>query len=299
LAEKMELDILPIVIHGTGYTMTKNDFLLKDGIVSLKFLPRIKHHETKWGEGYAERAKKIGRYFREEFNKLRKEIETPDYFREQLVYNYLYKGPVLEWYMKIKIRLEKNYRVFNELVPAQGKILDIGCGYGFMAYMLHFVSRQRAITGIDYDEQKIATANYCFSKNENIRFVFADILQYPFEQYDTVIMSDILHYLKPEQQKQMIEKSIRHLLPGGNIIVREGNSDLKKRHKVTKLTELFSTRILGFNKTSGNGLSFLSGNLIKEIAKEKQLECIELDNTKFTSNIIFVLKKQSSGDGAI
>jgi 2-polyprenyl-3-methyl-5-hydroxy-6-metoxy-1,4-benzoquinol methylase len=169
--------------------------------------------------------------------------------------------------------------------------LDIGCGYGFMAYMLHFVSSQRHITGIDYDDQKVATASQCFSKNDNIQFVVADVLQYPFGNYDSIIMSDILHYLDPEHQKLIIEKCVRHLLPGGNIIIREGNKDLEKRHKGTKLTELFSTRIIGFNKTTGNGLSFLSGNLIKEIAKAQQLECVELDNTKFTSNIIFELKK--------
>lgn len=292
LAEKLQLDILPIVIHGTGYTMTKNDFLLKNGTITLKFLPRIKPHEKQWGEGYGERTKKIGRYFREKFNELRKQTETPDYYREQLVYNYLYKGPVLEWYMKIKLRLEKNYKLFNDLVPEQGKILDIGCGFGFMAYMLHFVSGYRVITGIDYDEQKIATANRCFSKNDNIQFRFADVLHYPFEQYDCIIMSDILHYLKPAEQRQVIEKSIDYLSPGGNIIIREGNRDLEKRHKGTKLTELFSTKILRFNKTSSNGLSFLSGNLIKEIANNQELECIELDNTKFTSNIIYVLKKQ-------
>ncbi|HKH62232.1 MAG TPA: class I SAM-dependent methyltransferase, partial [Flavitalea sp.] len=248
---------------------------------------------------YVERAKKIGRYFRDEFNHLRKQIETPAYYREQLVYNYLYKGPVLEWYMRIKTRLEKNYESYNELVPTDGKVLDIGCGYGFMSYMLNFVSPQRQITGIDYDERKIATANHCFSKNENVQFRFANVTEYPFEQYNSIIMSDILHYLKPEEQRIVIEKSIRHLLPSGNIIIREGNSDLQKRHKGTRLTELFSTRILGFNKTSGNRLSFLSGNLIREIANTRQLEFVELDNAKFTSNVIFVLKKQSSRDGAI
>ena len=82
----------------------------------------------------------MGRYFREEFDKLKEEIEQPAYFREKLIYNYLYKGPVLEWYMRIKTRLEKNYQTFHELVPQQGKILDIGCGYGFMSYMLAFTS---------------------------------------------------------------------------------------------------------------------------------------------------------------
>ena len=296
LAEKLQLDILPIVIHGSGYTMSKSDFLLKDGTITMQFLPRIEPDNSSFGNGYAERTKKISHWFREEFNQLKNRLEQPAYFREQLLYNYLYKGPVLEWYMRIKVRMEKNYTLFNELVPNQGRILDIGCGYGFMSYMLHFVSVQRRITGIDYDEQKIATANHCFSKNENINFINADVLQFPFEQYDAVIMSDILHYLQPAEQKMVIDKCIAHLNPGGSIIIRDGNKDLEKRHKGTKLTELFSTRVTGFNKTSGNGLSFLSGTLIKNIAADHHLECSELDNTTFTSNIIFVLKnKPASG----
>lgn len=299
LAEKLQLDILPIVLHGSGYTMTKNDFFLKDGTVTLKFLPRIGPHEKHWGTNYSERTKHIGRYFRDEFNALRKQLETPDYYREQLVYNYIYKGPVLEWYMRIKTRLEKNYNPFNDLVPLEGKILDIGCGYGFMSYMLHFVSPKRVITGIDYDEQKIATANHCFSRNENIQFKFADVMEFPFERYDAIIMSDILHYLKTDYQRHIIEKAIHHLAPGGKIIIREGNKELEERHRGTRLTELFSTKILGFNKTYGNGLSFLSGNLIKNIAKDQKLEFVELDHSKFTSNVIFVLKKGHGSNGAV
>ena len=122
---------------------------------------------------------------------LRTEIEQPAYFREKLIYNYLYKGPVLEWYMRIKTRLEKNYQVFHELVPQQGKILDIGCGYGFMAYMLSFTSAQREITGIDYDEEKIDTANHCFSKTNNINFVHGDVMSFDFEKYDAIILADM------------------------------------------------------------------------------------------------------------
>ena len=107
LAEKLNVDILPIMIHGTDYTLTKQDQLLKDGQLTVKILPRIRPGDNRFGNGYAERAKHIGRYFREEFGLLKQEIEQPKYFREKLIYNYLYKGPVLEWYMRIKTRLEK------------------------------------------------------------------------------------------------------------------------------------------------------------------------------------------------
>jgi 1-acyl-sn-glycerol-3-phosphate acyltransferase len=292
LAEKLDADILPIMIHGTNYTLTKKDALLKNGQVTLKFLPRIKPTDLQFGNGYAERAKQIGRYFRAEFASLKAEIEQPKYFREKLVYNYIYKGPVLEWYMRIKTRMEKNYKTFCGLVPQQGKILDIGCGYGFMAYMLSFTSAKRQITGLDYDEDKIDTANNCFSKTNNINFVHGDVLGFEFEQYDAIIVADMLHYLPAADQKQVIEKCISNLNPGGSLIIRDGDADKEALHKKTKLTEFFSTKVLSFNKTKETGLSFLSGTMIRNLASANNMNCSEMPDSKHTSNTIFILDKK-------
>lgn len=290
LAQELDIDILPIVIHGTGYTMAKGDFLLKDGTITLKYLPRISPENNDFGTGYAERAKHVGKYFRDEFKKLSDEVQQPRYYTEQLRYNYLYKGPILEWYMRVKVRMEKNYLPIHQLLPKQGKILDIGCGYGFMAYMLHFVSPQRDVTGIDYDDDKIATANRCFSKDDTINFIDTDILEFAFDNYDAIILSDILHYLQPAEQKSVVEKCFKHLNIGGTIVIRDGNKDLEGRHRGTKVTEFFSTKFFGFNKTSDTGLSFLSSSSIKELAAANNMECKIIDQTKYTSNIIFVIK---------
>ena len=221
---------------------------------------------------------------------LKKEIEQPKYFREKLIYNYLYKGPFLEWYMRIKTRLEKNYQPFHELVPMQGKILDIGCGYGFMSYMLAFTSSQREITGIDYDEDKIDTANHCFSKTDMVNFVHSDVMGFEFGKYDAIIVADMLHYLQPDEQKLVIEKCINNLSPGGIVIIRDGDKDKEDQHKKTRLTEFFSTKVFNFNKTKQSGLSFLSGKMIREIAVEKGMHCSEIADSKLTSNTIFILK---------
>jgi 1-acyl-sn-glycerol-3-phosphate acyltransferase len=290
LAEKLGVDILPIMIHGTNYTLTKQDKLLKDGQLTVKFLPRIRPGDENFGAGYAERAKQVGRYFRDEFGKLRDEIEQPAYFREKLAYNYLYKGPVLEWYMRIKTRLEKNYVTFHELVPKKGTVLDIGCGYGFMSYMLAFTSEQRIITGVDYDEDKIDTARHCFSKTDRINFVHANIMEFDLGNYDAIIMADILHYLQPDEQKKLIEKCIGKLNEGGVIIIREGDKDISQLHKRTRLSEFFSTKVVNFNKTKAGGLSFLSGNMIRAIANEKNMDYKEMADSKVTSNTIFILK---------
>ena len=226
LAEKLKLDILPIIIEGTGYTITKGDFLLKNGRITLKILPRIRPDDTRFGTGYSERTKKINRYFREEFRQLCDRTQQTSYFREKVIYNYLYKGPVLEWYMRGKLRREKNYQPFHELLPKHGRILEAGCGYGFMSYMLQFVSPQREITGIDQDKEKIGTANNCFSRNGGINFEVADVMEYEFEGYDAIILADILHHLQPAQRELVISKCIRQIRPGGTILIRDGKKDI-------------------------------------------------------------------------
>lgn len=289
LAEKLGVDILPILIHGNDYTLHKRDQLLKDGQLTVKILPRISPDNPMLVDGYAVGAKSVGRYFREAFQKLREEIEVPRYFRNKLFYNYIYKGPVLEWYMRVKVRLEKDYEVFHRIVPKNARVLDAGCGYGFMAYMLAFASEGRAVTGIDYDEDKIDTAKRCFSRSDRINFAYADILEYHFDQYDAIIIADMLHYLPKEGQDKVIQNAITALSEHGLLIIREGDSENKK-HGRTKTTELFSTRLLKFNKTE-HELAFLSRSHILAIAESRGLQVEMINDSDVTSNTIFVLRK--------
>ena len=290
LAEKLQLDILPIQIHGSGYTMTKSDFLLKNGYITMEFLPRIIPDDDRFGEGYASRAKYIGRFFRDEYTRLKAEREQTRFYREQLIYNYIYKGPVLEWYLIVKLKLEKNYQPFHELFPREGNFLDIGCGYGFMSYMLHFCAPGRKFTGIDYDEEKIEVANRCFSKDAGIEFIYTDCMQFELDQYDGIVLSDLLHYLPPENQQELIARCIDHLKEGGKLVIRDGNKDLGEQHRGTRISEFFSTRVFGFNKTGEQGLSFLSGGSIRDIARSKNMNCREINDARFTSNMIFVIE---------
>ncbi len=294
LAQQLNLDIVPVLFHGLGYTMTKGDFLLKNGPITAKYLPRIKASDASWGATYQERTKSISKYFRQQHEILTEELEQPAYFKEHLFFNYIYKGPVLEWYLKIKLRLEKYYQPFHELLPREGKFLDLGCGYGFLVYMMYWSSQEkRKFTGVDYDAEKIDTANLCLGKTDDLRFVHADIAAFSMEDsYNGIIISDVLHYLEPEKQKVVLHRAIDNLLPGGILIIREGDADLKEKHKGTRLTELFSTKIFSFNKTA-NALHFLSGCTIEEIARDKEMTLQRIDDTRYTSNVMWILRKSS------
>jgi len=291
LAQELNVPIQPLLIHGANDGIQKGDMYLNDSFITLKFLPKIESDDKRFGDAYTERTKKISRYFKDEFNTLATEERRPAYFAYRLIRNYLYKGPVLEWYLKIKLKLEKNYEPFHWLVPASASVLDLGCGYGFLCYMLQFLSQERTITGVDYDEEKIDVAQHGYLRSDRLQFCYADVTTFPLQQYDVIIISDVLHYLEVDQQERLLAKCFNALNPGGKVIVRDGNADLKERHKGTRLTEFFSVRLLGFNKAT-NTLNFVSGGRLKSLAQAHGLEVSVLDDTTYTSNVIFVMEKK-------
>jgi len=288
LAEQLNLDILPIVLHGTGYTMTKGDFLLKDGTITVKFLPRIKPDDTGYGVGYSERTKNISSYFKDEFKQLSIETERPRYFKEQLLYNYLYKGPLLEWRLRIKLWREKNYLLFHQLLPRAGKILDVGCGYGYRPYLLHFASKERQFIAIDADEDKIEMAANCFSRDKKINFIFADALKFPFENYDAIILANALQHMQPADRKQLIEKCIRHLNPGGTIILKDNHMDLNSPHKQLSSAESFPTT----NSFTFNNSNYFSSHLVKDIAAAHNMKYTEVAQKIYRSETVIEIKHE-------
>jgi 1-acyl-sn-glycerol-3-phosphate acyltransferase len=292
IAEQLNADIVPIIFHGNAFVQGKDDsFLLKPGIVTVKYLPRIAAADRSFGDNYSDRTKNISRYHKAEYAKIRQETETVDYFYNRLTKNYIYKGPVLEWYMRIKVRMEDKYRLFESLLPKKGTITDIGCGYGFLSYMLAFMSEDRIIIGTDYDEEKVAVADNCFSKTKNMRFFAADATECELPKSDAFILSDILHYLPMAEQEKLIVKCLNNLNEGGMLLIRDGDASMSKRHLGTRYTEFISTNI-GFNKTK-NKLEFVPASFITDVVKKHYFNIRKIDNTKLTSNVIYIVTKEN------
>jgi 1-acyl-sn-glycerol-3-phosphate acyltransferase len=128
LAEQLQLDILPVVLHGIHHALRKGDFSVQKSLMTIKYLPRITADDASFGTGYRERTKAIAKYFKVEFQKVRLEVETADFYADKVQRLYSYKGPVLEWYVRIKMMLEKNFVEIADRVPREGKIYDLGCG---------------------------------------------------------------------------------------------------------------------------------------------------------------------------
>lgn len=291
LAEQLQLDMLPVIFHGTGDCIRKKDFLVHGTTVTMQFLERISPNDPQWGTGYSTRAKSISRHFKTQYAQLQTRQETPAFLHDRLLKNYIYKGPILEWYVRIKVGLEHKYQVFHDLIPKKARITDIGCGYGLMSNMLHLLSKEREIVGVDYDEEKIKVAQEGYLKNERIRFEVADASQFNLPESDVFILSDVLHYLTPKEQETLLEQCLQQLATNGIVLIRDGDSDLQERHESTLWTERFSTKIFSFNKVNRAQLTFFSGQWLAQFAQQHGLTIERKEVSKKTSNVLFILKR--------
>lgn len=291
LAQHLKVDITPILIYGASFVLPKNDYLVRRGILSLKILPRIPYSNESWGLTYNERAKKISAYFKSEYAIFKDQQETAKTLWGRVFYNYIFKGPVTEWYVKIKWKLESyNYEYYNTLIDTRKRIMDIGCGYGYLSIFLHYKNANRQIMAIDYDEEKINIAANIFDKSDHLRFVHANLTEMEMETQDVIILGDVLHYLSEKEQTAVLEKCHKALDPNGIILIRDGITDLGKKHEKTQLSEVLSTRIFKFNKKE-NDFHFFSSEFIRSFASQYGYKYEMREQSNTTSNVLFILRK--------
>lgn len=288
VAEKLKLDIQPILFIGTGRCIPKGSFYVQNTNIIVKYLNQISNTDLSYGRSYDERTKKIYSHYRTEFNKFSEEEETPKYFRHKLISQYIYKGPILEWYLRIKLIIEDYYSPAIKHVPNTATVLDLGCGYGFLSYLLHYMSPNRRVVGVDYDKNKIQTANHCYSRGENLAFFEGDVTTFPELNFDRIILYDLLHYLTYENQSVLLIRCFNSIPKEGKIIIRDGNKVDSKNHKVTWLSEVLSIPILGFNK-SENNLCFLSYQDLLELCIAHNMEILLETKQKHTSNNCYII----------
>lgn len=297
LAEKLALDITPVLIHGAYFTMAKSDLQLKNSFLNIKYLPRIKFDDQNFGTSYRERAKNISKHFKTAHHLFRKEMETTTFLGEKIMYNYILKGPILEWYFRIKWKLEsKNYSFYDQSIAERFldeekiNILDLGCGYGFLDYYLSLRNSNRTITAIDYDQEKIDIAQNSRIKPSNMQFQQADLRTFALnETYDVVFLMDVLHYFGASAQEKLLQNVLENISANGIVFIRDGIKDLAQKHEKTKLTEFFSSH-LGFNKVEED-FHFFERKFIEKWAKKYNLNIIYIEQSKNTSNVLFVLTK--------
>jgi 2-polyprenyl-3-methyl-5-hydroxy-6-metoxy-1,4-benzoquinol methylase len=273
--------------------LQKNNFLIRTGALNVRILPRISVNDMQWGDSLRNKTKNIASYFKSAFADYQSEMEDTDYLKTRIFTNYVYKGPVLEWYFKAKWRLEsKNFTAYDKLIGNRINILDIGCGYGYLSFYLHYRNGNRSIQGVDFDADKITIAANSYNKSDRLQFTAANIMHFPIAAQDVIFMNDVLHYLTADQQKTLLNRCVHALKPDGIIFIRDGITDSEEKHKNTLRTESLSTGLFSFNKKE-NAFHFFSSQDMVDFAALHGLSISIQSHSKNTSNSLFILKKNT------
>ncbi len=294
LAEELQLDIQPLLIHGASEVLPKGDFLIRPGALNVRVLPRIKLSDPKWGSQLRERTKNISSFFKTEFAKYKAEMEDTHYLKHRIFTNYVFKGPVLEWYFKAKWRLEeKNFAEYNQLIEDRKRICDLGCGYGYLSFYLHYCDASRIIRGVDYDEEKITVAQNSFNKTDHLQFIATDVMTVDIGEQDIIFLNDILHYVSQEKQLTLLQNCAEALSENGILFIRDGITDEHDKHQNTQRTEALSTGLFSFNKKLED-FHFFSIQDIRNFAQRNHLSFEMQQHSKTTSNVLFILRKSKA-----
>ena len=170
LAEQLNLDILPIFVHGVGHTLPKKDFMLREGKITVQVHPRISRSDSRFAPDYATRTKQVRRYYRETFAALSKQIEKTDYFKSFVLHNYIYKGVAIERGAKAEyLRLKKtNILDWIDTYQGEGPVLIENNGYGICSFLFALVHKEIQVIATDHDENKVALARSCAGLPKNI-----------------------------------------------------------------------------------------------------------------------------------
>ncbi|WP_336703498.1 MMPL family transporter [Chryseobacterium indologenes] len=173
LAEQFGLDILPLYIHGNSEVLPKGDFIIYDGSITVKVGNRISKDDMSFGKNYSERTKKINVYFREEFAKLREEIEDENYFKKKLFLSYLYKDSEVVKAVKEDFNANKSvYFELNKHISNVANILHLADDFGQKDVLLTlYQASRRVFSLIQNDEKRVTAAHSYLVKRRKIQYI--------------------------------------------------------------------------------------------------------------------------------
>ncbi|WP_299439111.1 1-acyl-sn-glycerol-3-phosphate acyltransferase [uncultured Aquimarina sp.] len=224
LAQELNLDILPVIIHGNTQVSPKGDFIIHDGAVQLKILPRITADNKEFGDGYNERTKKISAYFKEQYFDLQKDLEGVNYYNKALLNNYRYKSCYKEIKKDFSIHKEKYYKAAS-FVEHRDRVLQYSDDYGQFSLYLSFRRPYVKQKGILVDEEKLAVARNCYTAIRNkVEFVSnEDLTSIKFD----VLLLNTTTPIQPQHLKEILSEDIKR------VIVFSENKEFSESIKTT------------------------------------------------------------------
>lgn len=134
------------------------------------------------------------------------------------------------------------YEYFRESAEP---ILDLGCGVGLLAFYLRERGLPQAITGVDIDERKVRSAAESARRGgyADLRFVALDVARDLPAMGGSFAVFDLLHYLAPNAQQNLLRALVGRVAHGGLLLLRDCPRDGSARFRITYAAEIFAQMI--------------------------------------------------------
>jgi 2-polyprenyl-3-methyl-5-hydroxy-6-metoxy-1,4-benzoquinol methylase len=133
-------------------------------------------------------------------------------------------GLTTRWHVRIRAATCPMAEL-DALVPASGRVLDIGCGHGLGAIRMALARPQRTILGVDVDDSKISIARRAAQHAgvaDRVRFEHVpESWQPTADVVDTIVIVDVLYLLEPAARRRLLAASILACGPRGCVVVKE------------------------------------------------------------------------------
>lgn len=100
-------------------------------------------------------------------------------------------------------------------LPAQGIVVDLGCGIGRMTAPVAKALPACDVVGVDGSDAMLAQQ---LPAPGNVSFVHADVTALPFDSIDAAYSVLVVQHLDPEQVVAMFAEVRRALRPGGRFV---------------------------------------------------------------------------------
>jgi 1-acyl-sn-glycerol-3-phosphate acyltransferase len=289
LAVELKQEILPIVICDSNAAVPRDAYWFEPYHTTVTALPRVTPQNFDYSQGSLALMRHCEQIVREGLQRQLDQLNTPRVVRRKVNRLYRYQGKFAEQFVYWKLKTDPVFEALDAVVPRQGFILDLGCGYGIATHWLASFTDGRKFLGVDYDEGKIRVARRSAPGHERIQFEFGDILEYDYPPCDVVLLLDVLHYWTPAKQQAILDRARRALRPGGRLILRDGARAEDAAHRRVDFWERFATRI-GHNQTV-EGLHFQTLPELEAALKQAGFASWELKREAGRdSNVMFVAK---------
>lgn len=168
----------------------------------------------------------------------------------------------LRHYVAAKLLTDPVYpTAYDCLRNSEFPILDVGCGVGLLGFYLRERGCTQSFTGLDRDERKIRIAAGIANRYEALDLLEGDAQGVIPEFEGNVVLFDVLHYLRPTSQRQLLRSLADCIAPAGMLLLRDCPREPKPRYWATLWAEEFA-QLISWNR--GDGLHFPSRASLNE-----------------------------------